>query len=268
MKTKRYKIVLSIAGSDSGGGAGIQADLKTFSSLGCFGTTVITAITAQNTTGVQAVEALPPSIVEAQLDSVITDFDLNAIKIGMLHSDEIVFSIHKRLSTSNIPIVLDPVMVATSGDLLLKQNGVDAIRNLLLPVVTLITPNIPEAEVLTGLKIKDKKDMEVAAQQLLKDGAKAVLLKGGHLEDSSSDLLLLPNTPAIWFESEKIPSVNTHGTGCSLSSAIASFLALGDTLEQAVRKAKNYIHNAILEGKDYKIGEGHGPIKHFYAQWD
>lgn len=266
---KTYKKVLTIAGSDSGGGAGIQADLKTFSALGCFGMSAITAITAQNTTAVTAIHPVPAEVVGKQIEAVISDIGVDAIKIGMLNSPEVIEEVAKQLKHFKVKnIVLDPVMIAKSGDKLLQDESIEALKTELIPLAEIITPNIPEAEVLTGLTISNKEEMIEAARQLIDNGAKSVLLKGGHFEgETSPDCLMLNTGEVVWLESKRVKSPNTHGTGCTLSSAIASYLALGNSTIEAVKLGKQFITNAIIAGADYKIGNGHGPVHHFHELW-
>lgn len=263
----RYPRVLSIAGSDSGGGAGIQADLKTMSALGCYGMTAITAITAQNTLGVTAIHGVPPPILKAQLQAVLDDIGVDAVKIGMLHSPEIVeivawaidhYKLHK--------VVLDPVMVATSGDTLVGQDTVKVLVRELFPRAIVVTPNLDEAALLLGRKINTIAELDTAAQDLLALGANAALLKGGHLSgDQVVDVLAQPNLPLTHLQSSRIASRNVHGTGCTLSSAIACHLALGLDLAQAVTQARGYILRAIAAGADVRTGHGHGPLNHGHA---
>jgi len=267
-KMKKYKKVLTIAGSDSGGGAGIQADLKTISALGCYGTTAITAITAQNTLGVNAIYPIPTNIVEKQMEAVLNDIGTDSVKIGMLHSAEIIMTVHKVLTKLKVKnIVLDPVMVAASGDKLIEDNTIDALTGYLFPMVNIITPNIPEAAILLKDIISTKDDMIESAGNLLKFGCKAVLLKGGHLKGK----LLFDvyyrkngNGDVKIFENRKIDTRNVHGTGCTLSSAIACFLARGYSMDTAVESAIDYLHNALDFGKEYLTGRGHGPVNHFF----
>jgi hydroxymethylpyrimidine/phosphomethylpyrimidine kinase len=265
---KHYFRVLTIAGSDSGGGAGIQADLKTISANHCYGMSVITALTAQNTVGVSSIHPVPESFVEKQLEAVLTDIGADGIKIGMLFSPELIETVAetlKKFKCSNI--VLDPVMVAQSGDRLIEDDAADALKNLLIPIVDLITPNLPEASVLLGRDIKTREHLKQAAIDLQKLGCRNVLIKGGHLEEEedSDDLLYLGNEGrTITFPVKRIETNNNHGTGCTLSSAIASGLARGLTTEQAVSKAKKYITGAISAGAEYKIGRGRGPVHHFF----
>jgi len=263
-KTSRYPRVLTIAGSDSGGGAGIQADLKTFAALGCFGMTAITALTAQNTVGVQGIHAVPPAFLKAQLQSVIEDIGVDAVKIGMLHAPEIVDVVawaidHYRLAN----VVLDPVMVATSGDTLIAQDTVSVLVRELFPRACVITPNLDEAALLLQRPIADAHSLPQAALDLLHMGAQAVLLKGGHLKgDEVVDLLVQASEPQVRLASPRIHSRNVHGTGCTLSSAIAAHLALGHALPEAVRLARAYIWEAIAQGAGVTTGHGHGPLNH------
>lgn len=253
------KKVLTIAGSDCSGGAGIQADLKTMTSLKVYGMSVITALTAQNTTGVTGVFDASPAFVAQQLDSIFTDIVPDAVKIGMVSNHEIIEIIVQKLTHYQAKnIIVDPVMISTSGSKLLKDEAMEAVITKLIPLADLITPNLPEAESITGLKIHTKDEMLLAARQM-SQMAKAVLLKGGHLTDTADDLLYLSNTP-IWITGEKINNPNTHGTGCTLSSAIASYLALGHSLEDSVRSAKKYITGALMANLD--LGAGSGPLNH------
>ena len=265
---KSYKKVMTIAGSDSGGGAGIQADLKTISSLGCYGTSVITAITAQNTMGVTAIHPVPPEIVKKQMDAVLSDIGTDAIKIGMLHSADIIKTVAGVLQKFRMQkIVLDPVMVATSGDKLIEDNTVDALIEFLFPLAAIITPNIPEAEILTGIKISGRDEMITSAMKLLNYGSQSILLKGGHLTgDVLCDVFIQKEKKddIRIFENQKIHTNNVHGTGCTLSSAIASFMAHGEGTEMAVEKSIAYLQGAIMHGKDYKTGQGNGPVNHFF----
>ncbi|MBS9523357.1 bifunctional hydroxymethylpyrimidine kinase/phosphomethylpyrimidine kinase [Litoribacter ruber] len=262
----KYIPVLTIAGSDSGGGAGIQADLKTFSALGCFGTSAITAITVQNTLGVTAIHSIPPDIIKGQILAVIEDIKPKAIKIGMLDRPEVVDVIVETLKRyPKIPVVFDPVMVATSGDKLIQDETVEALAKKLIPLCKVITPNLDEAEILTGMKITDKDEMEIAGLKLISKGAKAVLLKGGHLAgETVYDVLVKDGNAHLTFDSPKIHTRNVHGTGCTLSSAIAAELAKGHNLEDAVHNAREYIWQAIDQGKDVVTGSGNGPLNHFY----
>jgi len=265
---KQYRKVLTIAGSDSGGGAGIQADLKTISALGCYGTTAITAITAQNTLGVEGIFPIPPDMVEKQIRAVLKDVGTDAVKIGMLHSVDIIQSVHKALQEFQVKnIVLDPVMVAASGDKLIEDNTLDAMTQYLFPIADLITPNIPEANILLNEEINNKDEMIEAAGRLLVLGSRGVLLKGGHLEGKVLYDVYAGNNgirDIRVFDNWKIDTSNVHGTGCTLSSAIASFLARGEELEVAIEKAIDYMQHAIEHGREYKTGQGNGPVNHFF----
>lgn len=264
---KKYATVLSVAGADSVGGAGIQADIKTCTTLGVYAMTAITALTAQNTQGVRAVEAVSPSMLRAQLDAVLDDVRPDALKTGMLPNADAVEAVAecvRRYSLRNL--VVDPVLVATSGDSLTEGSVGHAILEKVAPLCALITPNIPEAMALTGVEITCREDMMAAARELQRRAGCAVLLKGGHAEGNTHpDLLLTKEGEAVWFEHPHIDTVNTHGTGCSLSSAIASFLALGYPLEEAARRGVDWLHGAIAAGAGYSFGHGHGPVKHFYT---
>ena len=264
----RYARVLSIAGSDSGGGAGIQADLKTFSALGCYGMTAITAITAQNTCGVTGIHGIPPEMLKAQIDAVVQDIGVDAVKIGMLHSPDVVHVVADAIRTYQLPhVVLDPVMVATSGDRLIAQETVAVLVQELFPLAEVVTPNLDEAGWLLGRRIEGVDSLDDAAQDLLRLGANVALLKGGHLPgDWVVDVLALRGQPQMQrLESQRITTHNGHGTGCTLSSAIAAQLALGLPLVQAVEAARAYILGAIAAGAQVTTGRGHGPLNHGYA---
>jgi len=263
----RYARVLSIAGSDSGGGAGIQADLKTFSALGCYGMTAITAITAQNTVGVSAIHGVPPEVLRAQIRAVLDDIGADAIKIGMLHSPEVVAVVAQALDDYRIShVVLDPVMVATSGDRLMAQETVEVLVKELFHRATLITPNLDEAELLLGRPVTRAAEFEGATRDLLALGAPAVLLKGGHLDsDEIVDVLSTGNGHTQRWVSPRIASRNVHGTGCTLSSAIAAHLALGISLPQAVAESRGYVLASIAAGAPVHTGAGHGPLNHAHA---
>lgn len=265
--THRYPRVLTIAGSDSGGGAGIQADLKTFAALGCYGMSAITALTAQNTVGVQGIHAVPPEFLKAQIQSVLDDIGADAIKIGMLHAPGIVEVVAWAIDHFQIAhVVLDPVMVATSGDRLIANETVDVLVKQLFPRASLITPNLDEAALLLNRPILSEADLPSAADELLRMGARAVLLKGGHLAGGEVvDVLVQPNAPIQRLASERIPSRNVHGTGCTLSSAIAAHLALGHALPEAVARARAFILQAIAQGAQVTTGHGHGPLNHGFA---
>jgi hydroxymethylpyrimidine/phosphomethylpyrimidine kinase len=264
---QRYARVLTIAGSDSGGGAGIQADLKTFAALGCYGMSAITALTAQNTVGVQGIHAVPASFLKAQIQSVMDDIGVDALKIGMLHEPGIVEVVAWAIDHYNIrQVVLDPVMVATSGDRLIAQETVQVLVRELFPRVTVVTPNLDEAQLLLGQPIASAQALDAAAQGLLAMGARAVLLKGGHLaSEEVVDVLVQAQGPTRRLASARIPSRNVHGTGCTLSSAIAAHLALGHGLEDAVVLARSFILSAIEQGAQVQTGQGHGPLNHGFA---
>ncbi|HAL82398.1 MAG TPA: bifunctional hydroxymethylpyrimidine kinase/phosphomethylpyrimidine kinase [Mucilaginibacter sp.] len=266
MSRYKYPVVLSIAGSDSGGGAGIQADLKTISALGCFGTTAITAVTVQNTLGVNGIHPIPVDFVKAQIKAVMDDLKPSAIKIGMVHSAALAIAIADTLRDyPGVPVVFDPVMVATSGDRLIANDTVSTLKKTLFPLAQLVTPNLDEAAILAEMEIKTIGDMKTAAIRIMQDGCYAVLIKGGHLEGSDLfDVYLNKIGDERIFRSTAIDTINTHGTGCSLSSAIASFIALGNDLSTSISNSKKYIQQAIEHGKDVKTGEGHGPLNHFF----
>lgn len=266
MKRYKYASVLTIAGSDSGGGAGIQADLKTFSALGCYGTSAITAVTVQNTTGVTGIHSIPAEVVAGQIDAVMDDIRPAAIKIGMVLSAELALAISNSLKKHpEVPVVFDPVMVATSGDKLIEDNTVSVIKKVLFPISQLITPNIDEAVVLTGRTINDENDMKDAADTLIQSGCKAVLLKGGHLKgENIFDVYANQQGKMVVYTSPYIKSTNVHGTGCTLSSAIAAYLAMNHSFEDAIVKGREYILKAIDEGKDVQTGRGNGPLNHFF----
>ncbi len=260
-------IVLTIAGSDSGGGAGIQADIKAISATGGYACSVITAITAQNTQGVSAIFPIPVEHVSHQLDAVFSDLNIVAVKIGMLADADIIKVVADKLRQYQPQyLVVDPVMVATSGDVLLENSAIHALKNALLPLADIITPNLPEGAALTGKPLlKSEADMQAMIDDLRLLGAKAVLLKGGHLEqdENSNDLLILPDRVET-LSAKRINTKNTHGTGCSLSSAIASYLAQGHDLERAAFLGKSYISQAIAHSDELNIGKGHGPVNHFF----
>ncbi len=266
MSTKHYPCVLTIAGSDCSGGAGIQADIKTISALGAYAASVITAVTVQNTCGVTGIHRIPPEIIAAQAEAVMEDICPTAVKIGMINDAEAVHAIAETLRRFRPPhIVFDPVMISSSGRKLMEDEAVDAIQKELFPLCSLITPNIDEAAFLLQRDIRSTADMKTAARDLLRYGSKAVLLKGGHLSgETASDILQDGKTETYAFSAPMINSQNTHGTGCTLSSAIATHLALGESMEQAVRKSKEYVHHCLEAGKDVCIGHGHGPMNHFF----
>lgn len=260
-------IALTIAGSDSGGGAGIQADLKTFSALGVYGASVITALTAQNTKGVTGIHDVPADFITAQMDAVFSDLDVQAVKIGMVARREAIDAIVAGLDRwSPKHVVFDPVMVATSGDRLLSSDAVDALRSKLFPRAHLITPNLPEAAALLNESVaSSEQDIEQQGRRLLAFGCPAVLIKGGHGQGPESTDYLIDANTVIRLAAPRILTSNTHGTGCSLSSAVAAGLAKGFGLERAVRDAKAYISAAIAAADRLNVGHGHGPIHHFHA---
>jgi hydroxymethylpyrimidine/phosphomethylpyrimidine kinase len=262
-------IALTIAGSDSCGGAGIQADLKTFSALGVYGASAITALTAQNTQGVEAVLVVPPDFVARQIKVVARDLNVAAVKIGMLATSEVIEAVAGALKTMpGVPVVLDPVMVAASGDILLDEDAVDTLRTVLVPRATLITPNLPEAAKLLGDDdAKDERAMSGQAAALRRLGAKAVLIKGGHAEGEQAVDILVDDQGELRLEAPRIPTSNTHGTGCTLSSAIAAELAKGAGLREAVSNAKAYVTAAIAAADQLGIGQGRGPVHHFHRWW-
>ena len=263
----QYLRLLTIAGSDSGGGAGVQADLKTFAALGCFGMTAITALTAQNTTGVRAIHAVPLAMLAAQIDAVVEDIGVDAVKIGMLHSAPTIQTVAAALDRHQLRrVVLDPVMVATSGAALIDPSAIAALVRLMFPLALLVTPNLDEAVLLVDRPLHTEADMADAARQLLAMGARAVLLKGGHLAGNTvADLLLQAGAPPLWLRAPRIDTPNTHGTGCTLSSAIAARLALGDDLAQAVHNARDFVRAALAAGADVRTGAGSGPLNHGFA---
>jgi hydroxymethylpyrimidine/phosphomethylpyrimidine kinase len=262
-------VALTIAGSDSGGGAGIQADLKTFSALGVFGTSAITALTAQNTQGVFAVHAPPPEFVAAQIRAVLEDMTVGAIKLGMLFNAPIIAAVADELGRyPHIPVVLDPVMIATSGDALIEPDAVATMAQRLFPRAQLITPNLAEAAHLVGVApAASLAKMQAQGERLLGMGAQAVLVKGGHAEGAETVDLLVSPAGTGRFSATRIPTANTHGTGCTLSAAITAGLALGFRLEEAIARAKTYLSAALAAGANWRLGKGHGPVHHFHAHW-
>ena len=265
--THQYARLLTIAGSDSGGGAGIQADLKTFAALGCFGMTAITALTAQNTCGVRAIHGVAPDMLAMQIDAVVEDIGVHAVKIGMLHSPEIVQAVAESIDRHSLPhVVLDPVMVATSGAVLIDSPAIAALVRELFGRAVLVTPNLDEAALLVGRTLTNEADMQFAAQDLVAKGARAVLLKGGHLAgDVVSDLLQVAGQEPHWMRAPRIATANTHGTGCTLSSAIAAYLALGLSLLDAVEAARDFVRSALAAGATVKTGQGGGPLNNCFA---
>ncbi|MBL4891251.1 MAG: bifunctional hydroxymethylpyrimidine kinase/phosphomethylpyrimidine kinase [Rhizobiaceae bacterium] len=262
-------IALTIAGSDSGGGAGLQADLKTFSPNSVYGASVVTAVTAQNTLTVNAVHEIPADIVAAQIKAVLDDLEVNAIKIGMLFSRVIINAVTKALDGCKIPIVLDPVMIAKSGDALLQETAVSALKSLLMSKIDLLTPNLPEAARLLDVEEADSiQEMKQQAGALLMLGPKAVLLKGGHgTGPICTDILLCRGHECMQLEAPRQNTKNTHGTGCTYSAAIAAELAKGQSMEVSVQNAHIYLQNAIISADELNIGSGHGPVHHFYNLW-
>ncbi len=266
MKTFSYPSVLTIAGFDGSGGAGIQADIKTISALGCYATSVLTALPIQNTMGVKSICPIPYQAVSEQLHTVLEDVFPDAVKIGMVHSGELVRTITDILSQyPKTPVVFDPVMVATSGDRLIEENTIADLIDHLFPVSMVVTPNLDEAAILAEMPVKSLDDMYVASGKIIKLGCQAVLIKGGHLEgDRITSLFVDREGNENTVEFEKFDTTNTHGSGCTLSSAIASFIARGESLAQAVSSAQNYVHQAIYHGKDVSVGKGNGPLNHFF----
>jgi hydroxymethylpyrimidine/phosphomethylpyrimidine kinase len=263
----QLKRVLTIAGSDSGGGAGIQADIKSISANGCFAASAITAITAQNTLGVNAVEGLSIDIIEGQIEAVLSDIGADSVKIGMLHSAEVVHSVARMLRKYRITnVVLDPVMVSTSGHKLIEDSAIEVLKSELMPMARVITPNIPEAEILLGEALSKQGDLPDAARRLAEMYGVSVLLKAGHLvDDELIDIFYTREThETVELSARRIDTRNTHGTGCTLSSAFAAQLAKGLSLTEAARTAKHYINQAIIHGAHQEIGHGHGPVAHFY----
>lgn len=260
---------LTIAGSDSGGGAGIQADLKAFSANAVYGASVLTALTAQNTQGVTAIHDIPNDFIMAQLDAVFSDIRIDAVKIGMLSQVAVIETVAEALEkykASNV--VLDPVMVATSGDLLLAENAVDAIKSVLLPLADLVTPNLHESAKLSVMPYASADDaIRKQAENLASAGAKSVLIKGGHGEGDECSDLLLHDGSFEWFRTKRVDTSNTHGTGCSLSSAIAANLAHGHSMKESVKRAKDWLTGAIASSNQLEVGQGNGPVHHFHNVW-
>jgi len=261
-------IALTIAGSDSGGGAGVQADLKTFSALGVYGSSVVTALTAQNTRSVTRIEAVSTAMIAAQIDAVFDDLDIRAVKLGMLGEAEAITAVSRGLANCSLPIVLDPVMVAKSGDRLLPAKACEALRHRLFPLATLLTPNLPEAADLLGCApAEDEAEMTRQGHALLRLGPRAVLMKGGHGSGEHCVDLLITDAGTTRLAAPRLATQNTHGTGCTLSSAIAAGLAQGMALEQAVTRAHAYLQGAIEAADALDIGGGHGPVHHFHEVW-
>lgn len=263
-----YANILTIAGSDSGGGAGIQADLKAISATGAYGLSVITALTAQNTVGVDAIYPVAIDFLKQQMQTVARDIQIDAVKIGMLGTMEVTEAVAAFIASLDCPLVVDPVMVAKSGDRLLHADAIASLRELLIPKATLITPNLPEAADLLGLaEAGDRESMQEQASALLELGPCAVLLKGGHLGTADSPDLLVFNHQSTWFEHERIQTDNTHGTGCTLSSSLASYLGQGLSIPKAVLAAKTYISGAIAASDRLNVGHRRGPVHHFWDLW-
>jgi len=266
-------IAVTIAGSDSSGGAGVQADLKTFAALGVYGASVLTALTAQNTRGVAAIHDVPADFIAAQIDAVFSDLDIAAVKIGMLSQAVAIEALARGLARHRAKnIVLDPVMIASSGDALLASQAIETLRRELIPRALVVTPNLPEAAALTGASLaRNEGEMEVQAREILSLGARHVLIKGGHGQGDDSVDLLIGEGEVVRLSAKRIATKNTHGTGCTLSSAIAAGLAKGLGLTAAAQAAKTYVTAAIAHADELKIGKnselGHGPLHHFYAQW-
>lgn len=254
-------IALTIAGSDSGGGAGIQADIKTFQELGVFGTTAITALTAQNTLGVHGIFDVTPKFLKQQIEAVLADFDVKAIKTGMLFSAELIEVVAESMEGQEIPLVVDPVMIAKGGESLLQEKAVTALKTKLLPLTTICTPNIPEAEVLTGMTISNSTDIEQAAKEIVAMGVQYVVMKGGHLHGEYSSDIVYWNEGSFSVKTPRVETKDTHGTGCTFSAAITANLAKGLSIEEAIIEAKKFIHLAI--STPLSIGQGHGPTNHF-----
>lgn len=268
--TRTYRRVLTIAGSDSGGGAGIQADLKTFSALGCYGMSALTALTAQNTVGVQAIHAVPPEMITAQIDAVFTDIGSDATKVGMVGTAPAIEAVAAGLAEHDARnVVVDPVMVAASGDRLLEESAVQTLRELLVPAADVLTPNLPEAALLTDRPVESEAEIRDACRALADLGARTVLVKGGHRDgDDSTDVLYVAETDEfVEFAAPRVATPNTHGTGCTLSSAIAARLAHGAKVPDAVADAKRYLTAALEAGATRRLGDGRGPVHHFHALW-
>lgn len=264
---KRYCRVLTIAGSDSGGGAGIQADIKAISAMGCYAASAITAVTVQNTLGVQAVHPVPPDILKGQIEAVLSDIGADAVKIGMLHSSDVVNVVADMMEKYGIRnVVLDPVMVSTSGHRLIEEDAVEVIKERLIQLARVITPNMPEAEILTGCRIASEDQFDEVARRLTFEGKVSVFLKAGHLDGGTLvDYFCNAEDGSMTrLPSKRVQTRNTHGTGCTLSSALAAALARGEDLTDAAKSAKRYIEQAIISGAAYEIGHGHGPVNHCF----
>ncbi len=271
MSKNKYFYALSIAGFDGSGGAGIQADLKTFSALGCYGMTVLTALPVQNTRGVHSIYSIPNKCIEEQLQAILEDIEIDALKIGMLHRPEVIYIVAKTLEKyPSLKTVLDPVIMAKSGDALLNPASIEILKEKLFPLVALITPNLPEASALLQREVTTKAHMEQAAIDLVRMGPKAVVIKGGHLSQGSCDDCLCifnPDPEIYWFSSPRIETKNTHGTGCTFSAAITAYLAKGAPIIEAVDRAKKYLFRCIEAGASFTTGHGNGPVHHFCLLW-
>ena len=266
VEAKPIPKAMTIAGSDSGGGAGIQADLKTFAAFGVYATSVVTAVTAQNTRSVVDFLEMPPALVKAQIDAVVTDIGADVVKTGMLASSAIIEVVAESIKRHSLTrVVVDPVMVAKSGDRLLRENAVEALRDLLIPLAYVVTPNIPEAEALLGRSIRSLDDINAAVRDLVAMGAKSAVVKGGHLDGPATDGLY-DGQEFRAFTSQRLSTTSTHGTGCTFASAIAAGLANGKSVRDAVSEAKKYVTNAMK--RSFPIGSGHGPLNHFHEMWD
>ena len=265
--SNNVKNVLSIAGSDPSGGAGIQADLKTFAANGVYGMAAITALTVQNTVGVQGIHLVPAKFVSSQIEAIFSDIAVSSVKVGMVGNAEIAEGVGTTLAKyRNLISVVDPVMVAKGGSPLLDKKAIQAVKDNLIPLATIVTPNLPEAAILLGSSIaKSEEDMVYQGKALLNLGPKSILMKGGHSEGITSNELLVTENNYVWFKEKRINTKNTHGTGCTLSSSIASFLAKDFSVEESVSKAKKFVTNAIRNSKTLSVGKGHGPTNHFYA---
>ena len=265
--SNNVKNVLSIAGSDPSGGAGIQADLKTFAANGVYGMAAITALTVQNTVGVQGIHLVPAKFVSSQIEAIFSDIAVSSVKVGMVGNAEIAEGVGTTLAKyRNLISVVDPVMVAKGGSPLLDKKAIQAVKDNLIPLATIVTPNLPEAAILLGSSIaKSEEDMVYQGKALLNLGSKSILMKGGHSEGITSNDLLVTENNYVWFKEKRINTKNTHGTGCTLSSSIASFLAKDFSVEESVSKAKKFVTNAIRNSKTLSVGKGHGPTNHFYA---
>jgi len=267
---RKYHKVLTIAGSDPSGGAGIQADLKTIASLGCYGLTVVTALTAQSTQGVSAVHPVPVSFAQEQLESLFKDIGADSVKVGMVYSPELIQTVARTLRKYDArPIVLDPMVVSQSGERLLQEEAVAALKEELMPLATIMTPNLPEAECFLGHPLETPEDRRTAVRELASMGSQTILLKGGHTPDEVCEDLLYQASDQRFtvFSGKRIVTKNDHGTGCTLSAAIASYLAMGASLEDAVGRAKVYVAKALRAGADFTLGRGRGPLHHFFDVW-